>query len=101
MISFPVLLPEAKNDVMAAYLWYEEQSAGLGMEFLRCIEAALLSVQRNPKLYAIAHKTFRRALLRRFPFVVFFEEDSAQGLCVVYGVFHCSQDPQKWQVRLM
>jgi hypothetical protein len=30
----PFLLPEAKSDVADAYLWYEEQLLGLGMEFL-------------------------------------------------------------------
>jgi hypothetical protein len=48
MTGTPILLPEAKADVAAAYVWYEEQSPGLGREFLRCVETALLATQRNP-----------------------------------------------------
>ena len=41
MTSSLALVPEAKADVADAYLWYEEQGLGLGMDFLRCVEAAL------------------------------------------------------------
>lgn len=94
------LLPEARNDVAEAYLWYEEQSLGLGLDFLRCVEVALLSVQRTPLLYPVVHESYRRALVRRFPFAVFYEVEGDSGRCVVYSVFHCSQDPDKWRGRL-
>lgn len=96
----PIILPEAKTDVEDAYLWYEEQSLGLGLEFLRCVEAALVSIQRTPLIYPIIHECYRRALVRRFPFAVFFEIDQAQNRCIIYSVFHCSKDPQKWHGRL-
>ena len=96
----PILLPEAKADVADAYLWYEEQSLGLGMEFLRCVETALASIQRTPLIYPLVHESYRRALVRRFPFVIFFEIEDSRGRCVVFAVFHCSQDPAKWRGRL-
>ena len=95
-----VLIPEAKADVMDAYLWYEEQSLGLGMEFLRCVEATLLSVQRSSLIYPVTHDAYRRALVRRFPFAIFFEIDTSRNRCIVYSVFHCSQYPTKWRKRL-
>ncbi len=95
-----VLLPEAKTDIEEAYLWYEDQSLGLGMEFLRCIEAALTSVQRNPMIYPAVHEMYRRALVRRFPFAILFGTEAEGKRCVIYSVFHCSQDPEKWRSRL-
>jgi len=100
MTETPILLPEAKADVADAYLWYEEQSMGLGMEFLRCVEAALLAIQRAPLSYPTVHESYRRSLVRRFPFAIFFEFEPDQNRCVVYSVFHCSQDPDKWRSRL-
>lgn len=41
---------------------------------------------------------FRRALVRRFPFEVFYEP--AQDCITIYSVFRGSQDPQKWRARL-
>lgn len=100
MTSAPILVPEAKADVSDAYLWYEEQSLGLGLEFLRCVEIALLAIQRTPLIFPVIHATYRRALVHRFPFAIFFELDAAINTCVVYSVFHCSQDPDKWRKRL-
>jgi hypothetical protein len=100
MTDTPILLPEAKADVADAYLWYEEQSLGLGMEFLRCVEAALLAIQRSPLIYPTVHESYRRSLVRRFPFAIFFEFEANRNCCVVYSVSHCSQDPEKWRSRL-
>lgn len=70
-----IFLPEARNDIAEAYLWHEEQSLGLGMDLLRCLEASFLSIQRNPLIYQIVHENYRRALARRFPYSIFFEHD--------------------------
>ena len=49
-------------------------------------------------LYRTVVDEFRRALIRRFPFEIFYEPDDHN--IVVYAVFHCSQDPDKWKKRL-
>ena len=100
MTEPPILLPEARKDVADAYTWYEEQSLGLGMDFLRCIEATIISIQRNPLIYPIVHESYRRVLVRRFPFAIFFEFNQAGNHSVIYSVFHCSQDSDKWKNRL-
>jgi len=100
-MSTPLILtPEAKEDVAAGYLWYEEQALGLGLEFLRCVEAALLSIRRTPLIYPVVHEGYRRAIVRRFPYAIFFEIDDEGNGCVVYAVFHCSQNPRKWHGRV-
>ena len=98
MIERVVFLPEASSDIADAYAWYEERAPGLGEDFLRCVEAAVLIIQRHPHLYAVAIDDFRRALIRRFPFQVFYEP--LTDAIVVYAVFHCSRNPQKWRQRL-
>ena len=95
-----VLVPEAKGDVGEAYRWYETQSTGLGLEFLRNVEATLDFVRRLPEACPVVHASFRRMLVRRFPYAVFFEVEPETGRCVVYAVLHFSQDPDKWRGRL-
>jgi plasmid stabilization system protein ParE len=46
--------PEAEDDVVAAYDWYENCEPGLGEDFLRCVEACVLSLQRHPRMYPVA-----------------------------------------------
>ena len=59
--------PEA--EVQQSFDWYEEQTKGLGLEFLRTIEARLSDVTRNPSAYPVVKvMNVRRAVFRRFPF---------------------------------
>jgi plasmid stabilization system protein ParE len=55
-------------------------------------------IQRSPEMYPIAVEKYRRALLRRFPYEIFYEAN--ENSIVIYAVFHCSQDPEKWRQRL-
>lgn len=62
---------EAEYDLEEAYKWYEENSCGLGSEFIRVVDASLSAIQRNPFAYPVVHKKIRRKLMRRFPFGIF------------------------------
>ena len=94
-----MILAEAKQDAAQAYIWYEEQGEpGLGEEFLRCVDACIQFIRRNSEMYRVVHESDRWAVVRRFPYVVFYEH--SDNTVIVYSVFHCSQDPNKWRSRL-
>jgi plasmid stabilization system protein ParE len=90
--------PEAELDIAEAYVWYESRRIGLGEEFLGSVDAAIERIRRHPFIYPVVHETYRRALIRRFPYAIFFE--STETSIIVYSVFHTSRDPQKWRQRL-
>ncbi|MGA2078048.1 MAG: type II toxin-antitoxin system RelE/ParE family toxin [Terriglobia bacterium] len=98
MSAKPILAPEAEQDIADAYDWYEARRPGLGEDFLSCVDACIQGICRNPEMYAVVHQAYRRALLRRFPYAVFYEHTG--DLVTVYSVFHTSQDPTKWRQRL-
>jgi toxin ParE1/3/4 len=93
-----VLAPEAEFDVAEAYAWYESRRPGLGEDFMSAVDACLELIRRAPNLYAPIHEQYRRALVRRFPYAIFYE--SADGSATIYAVFHTARDPQKWRQRL-
>ena len=93
-----VVAPEAELDIAEAYGWYENRRIGLGEEFLSSVDACLEGIRRQPELYAAVYQTYRRALIRRFPYAVFYEY--AEGRVTVYSVFHTSRNPEKWRQRL-
>ncbi len=88
---------EASANYAMARDWYEDR-AGLGSAFEQCIEDKLLSIRENPELYPIVHGSLREALVRRFPYAIYFavEEDTI----LVVAVFHSSRDPSAWQSRI-
>lgn len=92
-----VLAPEAEQDLLAAYDWYESCRSGLGEEFLGCVDACIRRICRAPKFCAKVHGDYRRALVRRFPYAVFYEYTDER--LTVYCVCHTSQNPNKWRSR--
>lgn len=84
-------LHEVEEDAIAAYLWYEEKSKGLGEDFLRIFYACASEIGRTPNLYQKVYKNFRRCLLKRFPYAVYFLVE--QKTIIVCGLFHCARNP--------
>ena len=64
---------EAQLDIEAAYGWYEDRRVGLGEEFLNSVDACIEGIRRSPELHAPIHRAYRRGLLRRFPYAVYYE----------------------------
>jgi plasmid stabilization system protein ParE len=93
-----IIAPEAEQDIAEAYAWYEGRRTGLGEEFLSCVDASLEGIRRTPEMHAIVHENYRRGLVRRFPYAVFYEY--AEDTVTIYGIFHTSRNPEKWRQRL-
>lgn len=94
-----VIAPEAEQDIAEAYAWYEHRRSELGEEFLSSVDAYIQAICRMPKMQSVVHAEYRRGLVRRFPYAVFYE--FARGTVTVYAVFHTSRDPNKWRQRLL
>lgn len=92
------LVPEAEQDIAEAYAWYEHRRFGLGEEFLASLEACLESIRREPETRSKVFETYRRALVRRFPYAIFYEH--VENSIAVFGISHTSRDPGKWRHRL-
>jgi plasmid stabilization system protein ParE len=93
-----IIAPEAEQDIAEAYAWYEGRRVGQGEEFLSCVDACIQAIRRTPQMHAVVHEGYRRGLVRRFPYAVFYEH--AGDTVTVYCVFHTSRDPKKWRQRL-
>jgi len=87
-----VYVPEVAADLSVARDWYERRAPGLGADFLRMAYAAFSDLGEFPESRQTVYNLFRRALLRRFPYSVYYL--SEHDLITVYGVFHSSRDPQ-------
>ena len=91
-------LPEVEEDVIGGYVWYQTKSPGLGEEFLRTFYACTGEIPRNPLLYPKVHNEFRRRLLSRFPYAIYFMIKDDQ--IIAFGLFHCARDPRTIRMKL-
>jgi toxin ParE1/3/4 len=88
----------ARRELIEAQDWYEREAHGLGRRFRPAIDAVIDRMIDNPRQFPIVFKNVRRALLRRFPYSLFFVvEDDA---LIVIACFHASRDPSHWQKRI-
>ena len=88
-----IIRRRAEHDMAEAGLWYESRRSGTALYFIRCVDAAISLVTRHPEAGPIQFGTFRRVLVSRFPFGVFYTIES--GTVIVHGVFHWSRDPNR------
>jgi hypothetical protein len=91
-------LPEIEEDALAGYLWYEAKSSGLGEDFLRIFYACVSEISRNSLLYPRTYNAFRRRLLRRFPYAIYYMVEDNK--IIMAGLFHCARDPHSIQLAL-
>lgn len=89
--------PPTDLDVEAAFEWYENERPGLGLEFLDELRASYNRIVGGPLKYQELRGGIRRALLKRFPYAVYFATEG--DLVVVVAVLHASRDPAEWQRR--
>ena len=80
-----------------AYEWYESQRPRLGEEFLDAVGKVMQSITENPELYAVIHRQTRRALVRRFPYGVFYRLVANE--IIIVACYHAKRDPRGWQSR--
>ena|SRR3989304_2323770 len=92
-----IIRPEAEKDIFSAYDWYEEQRLGLGAEFAQELSNSMDLIIEFPKMYSELYLGIRRALLKRFPYgVYYFVKDETN---VVVAVHRLAMDPEKWKSR--
>lgn len=90
-----ILRQEAERDLTEIYRWYSGKVPGLGSEFLAVVERALESIQENPVRFPVIYRDVRRALMRRFPYGIFFVLEVER--IIVLGFMHTARDPAKWR----
>ena len=94
-----VLTTDAQLEARAAANWYEEAEAGLGVEFISEVDRVLGLLADAPGRYPVWRpgRPYRRALLRRFPYVIFFVDEPDHVL--VLAIAHQKRKPGYWLRR--
>ena len=98
-MPYPLIVePEAETDLGHAVSWYNGQCPGLGREFLKSVEEVFDRIRETPELHAIAHRTARLTLVKRFPYVVSYIFEG--GTVYVIAVFHGYRETDVWKARI-
>ena len=62
----------AELDIAEAQVWYETQQPGLGAELRSEVSRVIDRLAATPLIYQIVHRDVRRAIVRRFPDLIWY-----------------------------
>jgi plasmid stabilization system protein ParE len=91
-----ILRPAAETELADAAAWYEAKRPGLGDQFLDAVDSALSTIADAPTTwpYWKPPQPYRKYVLARFPYVVFFTVD-AEAVTIV-AIAHGKRRPGYW-----
>ena len=95
-MDYRFLLP-AEEEMTESAIFYEQESKGLGIDFLDEIENAISIICGNPKIAQKYSDDMRRFVLAKFPYSLLYVEEES-GIVIV-AVAHYRRKPGYWKNR--
>ena len=92
-----VLRRVAEKEFDVSIAWYENEREGLGQKFRATVEQYFQRIADNPEWFPEVRGEVRRAVVRRFPFVIHFLIEKER--IVILSVFHTSREPEQLKHR--
>lgn len=94
-----VFAPFARAELEAAAQWYEVRAPGLGEQLVLGIDETLQRISEAPASFPKweGDQRFRRVVVQRFPYVVFYRERAGQ--IEVTAIAHGARKPGYWLER--
>jgi plasmid stabilization system protein ParE len=89
--------PEAEVELAEARLWYSLQRESLDVALMKRVDETLSAIVATPEAYPIVYRNLRRAVIRQFPFAIFYEITPSEIL--VFAVYHSRRDPERLTSR--
>ncbi len=92
-----IINPFAEQELKDATEWYNLQQENLGGDFLQEIDKTITRITENPFQFPKERKQIRKAIVKRFPYLLFFYVDDL--IINVFAVFNTSRNPMIWKSR--
>lgn len=100
-MSYSITISEiANSDIADATEYYEVSKQGLGRIFLLSLKDTFKMLAKNPFMYVHIYKQIRRALIKKFPYAVFYQIDEKEKEVTIYFVMSTYRDPDLWKKRI-
>lgn len=99
-----VVHPEARLELRAAAIWYDDQREGLGDELVLEVDRGIASMLAEPKRWPlwpnVSGRTIsiRRFMLDRFPYSIAFEVHPDRTVILAFA--HAKRRPLYWLSRV-
>ena len=96
-----ILHHEAESELLEAAVYFDKQCPGLGAAFLAEFDTVTGKIRQSPRAFAPfpapGHDDTRKAILKRFPYLLPFVE--WKGAVWILAVAHQKRRPVYWAAR--
>ena len=90
--------PEARNELLQAASFYENNREGLGRDFLSAAQIGTNFINIYPEAGRIIKKPYRRLLIKRFPYGIIYRQ--TKNCIYIVAVMHLKRRPGYWIERI-
>jgi len=97
MIYKYLLSPFAELDLDSIQEWYIKYDQVIFKKFDIEFENCLGHILSNPHQYPVVHNSIRRAILKQFPYSLFFK--IIEDRIIILSVIHHKRNPKIWKKR--
>lgn len=94
MIYNAILLPRARQELLAAWIWYEGKQTGLGDRFEMEVYKTIEEIEQHPKRYPEKIPFFRSKKIKTFPYLIIYKIEEEQRIILITSIFHTSRNPK-------
>jgi plasmid stabilization system protein ParE len=96
-----VFTPEANSDLTDILGWYNENtSPEIKKKFIGDVSKLLKSLEKSPKAYSIRLKNSRCAVLKKYPYNIYYWVDDIDSTVNVFAILHQKRNPAIWRDRI-
>ena len=91
--------PLARDEIIKAANYFEDQAEGLGVRFLSAIDRAVKEIANSPLAWPrTKYGTRKRILVSPFPYTIHYKIQHHE--LVIIAIAHQSREPEYWKSRL-
>jgi toxin ParE1/3/4 len=90
--------PAVEQELQEIRNYYDDRSRGLGLEFIDEFERLAIRIAATPTRWMLLEADIRRALMPRFPYVIYFRQISSERIRITV-VKHQRRHPAHGQER--
>ena len=101
-MSYRILFsPEANDDLTDILGWYKESpNQSLHKQFITALSKSLRILETIPEAYPLRYKNARCAVLKKFPFNIYYWIDVSDMSVNIFALLHQSRNPVIWEDRV-
>lgn len=86
--------PEAEDEYLKTYKWYEQEQKGLGERFEQQVEQKIKQILLHPENYGISKSGYRETMVEIFPYTIVYKFLKRKKIIYICAVYHAKRNPK-------